>query len=41
VLQSPPLKNFYLIGDNQFPGQGIAAVVSGARTLASHLEKIL
>lgn len=41
VLQSPPLKNFYLIGDNQFPGQGIAAVVSGARTLATHLEKIL
>lgn len=32
-----PYKNFYLIGDTQFPGQGIAAVVLGARNLVSKL----
>lgn len=34
-----PLKNFYLIGDTQFPGQGIAAVVLGAQNLVDHLTK--
>ena len=34
-----PLKNFYLIGDTQFPGQGIAAVVLAAQNLVAHLNK--
>ncbi len=33
-----PYKNFYLIGDTQFPGQGIAAVVLGAQNLAAKLD---
>ncbi|MBP9680719.1 MAG: FAD-dependent oxidoreductase [Bacteriovorax sp.] len=33
------LKNFYQIGDTQFPGQGIAAVVLGSQNLISHLFK--
>jgi len=33
-----PYKDFYLIGDTQFPGQGIAAVVLGARNLAAKLS---
>lgn len=38
MMQSTsPLKNFYLIGDTQFPGQGIAAVVSGAQNLIHQL----
>ena len=34
-----PLENFYLIGDTQFPGQGIGAVVLGAQNLVDHLTK--
>jgi len=33
-----PYKNFYLIGDTQFPGQGIAAVVLGAQNLARKMK---
>ena len=34
-----PLKNFYSLGDNQFPGQGIASVVLGAQNLVKRLSK--
>ena len=34
-----PLKNFYCLGDNQFPGQGIASVVLGAQNLVARLCK--
>lgn len=34
-----PYKNFYMIGDTQYPGQGIAAVVMGAQNLVDHLSK--
>ncbi len=38
VITSPsPYKDFYMIGDTQFPGQGIAAVVLGAQNLAQDL----
>ncbi len=33
-----PIKNFFMIGDTQFPGQGIAAVIRGAMALADHLD---
>ena len=32
-----PMKNLYLIGDTQFPGQGIGAVALGAKNLVTHL----
>jgi C-3',4' desaturase CrtD len=32
-----PLKDFYMLGDTQFPGQGIAAVVLGAQNLSNYL----
>lgn len=37
LKSSSPYKNFYLIGDTQFPGQGIAAVVLGAQNLVQKL----
>ena len=39
VFNFSQLKNFYLIGDTQFPGQGIGAVVLGAQNLVDHLDK--
>lgn len=35
---SSPFKNFHLIGDTQFPGQGIGAVVLGAQNLVSKMK---
>ncbi len=37
LISSAPLKDFYLLGDTQFPGQGIAAVVLGAQNLVKRL----
>lgn len=37
LMARAPYKDFYLIGDTQFPGQGIAAVVLGAQNLANKL----
>lgn len=37
LRQTTPFKNFYLIGDTQFPGQGIGAVVLGAQNLVKKL----
>ena len=39
VFHFSSLPNFYLIGDTQFPGQGIGAVVLGAQKLVGHLTK--
>jgi C-3',4' desaturase CrtD len=40
LIQSlSPVKNFYLIGDTQFPGQGINAVIMGAQNLVHQLHK--
>jgi C-3',4' desaturase CrtD len=39
IFHPKPLKNFYMIGDTQFPGQGISAVVLGAQNLVHHLTK--
>lgn len=38
LFSKSPYKNFYLIGDTQFPGQGVAAVVLGAQNLAEKLN---
>lgn len=38
LIARSPLKNFYMLGDTQFPGQGIAAVVLGAQNLSEYLE---
>lgn len=38
MISRSPFKHFHLIGDTQFPGQGIAAVVLGAQNLAEKLE---
>lgn len=37
LIDKSPIKNFYMIGDTQFPGQGIGAVVLGAQNLVQHL----
>lgn len=37
LIARSPIENFYMLGDTQFPGQGIAAVVLGAQNLASDL----
>ena len=39
AISKSPVDNFYLIGDTQFPGQGIGAVVMGAQNLVHHLTK--
>jgi phytoene dehydrogenase-like protein len=39
IFAPSPIHNFFMIGDTQFPGQGIAAVVRGAMALADHLGK--
>lgn len=39
AINASPVKNFYFIGDTQFPGQGIGAVVLGAQNLVHHLTK--
>jgi phytoene dehydrogenase-like protein len=38
IFAPSPVTNFFMIGDTQFPGQGIAAVVRGAIALADHLD---
>ena len=38
ITSSSPHKDLYMIGDTQFPGQGIAAVVLGAMNLADQLN---
>ncbi len=38
LVARTPYKNFYMIGDTQYPGQGIAAVVMGAQNLAHYLS---
>ncbi len=38
LFRPNPIKNFYCLGDTQFPGQGIAAVVLGAQNLARKLS---
>lgn len=37
LIAKSPVKNFYMLGDTQFPGQGIAAVVLGAQNLVEYL----
>ncbi|MDO9181046.1 MAG: NAD(P)/FAD-dependent oxidoreductase [Bacteriovorax sp.] len=39
ILARSPYKNFYMLGDTQFPGQGIAAVVMGSQNLADFLSR--
>ena len=36
-ISRSPYKNYYLLGDTQFPGQGIASVVLGSQNLLNHL----
>lgn len=38
IIAQSPLGNFYLIGDTQFPGQGIASVVLGAMNLVESIS---
>lgn len=38
LFAKSPVKHFYMLGDTQFPGQGIAAVVLGAQNLAAYLN---
>lgn len=37
LIARSPVENFYMLGDTQFPGQGITAVVLGAQNLADDL----
>lgn len=37
LIAKSPVENFYMLGDTQFPGQGIAAVVLGAQNLTEYL----
>jgi C-3',4' desaturase CrtD len=37
LIAKSPIENFYMLGDTQFPGQGIAAVILGAQNLADYL----
>ena len=37
LIAKSPLENFYMLGDTQFPGQGIAAVILGAQNLENYL----
>ncbi|MEA9356888.1 NAD(P)/FAD-dependent oxidoreductase [Bacteriovorax sp. PP10] len=37
LIAKSPIENFYMLGDTQFPGQGIAAVVLGAQNLTEYL----
>ncbi|MBC7538471.1 MAG: FAD-dependent oxidoreductase [Bacteriovorax sp.] len=39
IIARPLYKNFYMLGDTQFPGQGIAAVVLGSMNLVDYLDK--
>jgi C-3',4' desaturase CrtD len=39
IIAHSPYENFYMIGDTQFPGQGIAAVVLGTQNLLAYLSK--
>ncbi|MBC7713210.1 MAG: FAD-dependent oxidoreductase [Rhizobacter sp.] len=38
IIAGSPYKNFYMLGDTQFPGQGIAAVVLGSQNLVNYLN---
>ena len=37
LIAKSPIENFYMLGDTQFPGQGIAAVVLGSQNLVDFL----
>lgn len=37
LIAKSPIENFYMLGDTQFPGQGIAAVILGAQNLSHYL----
>ena len=37
LIAKSPMENFYMLGDTQFPGQGIAAVILGAQNLCEYL----
>ena len=37
LIAKSPIENFYMLGDTQFPGQGIATVVLGAQNLVDFL----
>ncbi len=39
IFAKSPYKNFYMLGDTQFPGQGIAAVVMGSMNLVDYLAE--
>jgi phytoene dehydrogenase-like protein len=38
LIAKSPYKNFYMIGDTQYPGQGIASVILGAQNLTEFLN---
>lgn len=38
LIARSPLENFYMLGDTQYPGQGIAAVIMGAQNLSEYLS---
>ena len=38
LIAKSPIENFYMLGDTQFPGQGIAAVVLGSQNLVDYLN---
>lgn len=38
LMARSPAENFYMLGDTQYPGQGIAAVVMGAQNLSEYLS---
>jgi len=39
LIARSPYRNFYMIGDTQYPGQGIASVILGAQNLVRHLTR--
>lgn len=38
LIAKSPVKDFFMLGDTQFPGQGIAAVILGAQNLTDYLH---
>ncbi len=38
LIARSPVENFYMLGDTQYPGQGIAAVIMGAQNLSEYLS---
>jgi phytoene dehydrogenase-like protein len=39
LIGRSPYRNFYMLGDTQYPGQGIASVVLGAQNLSKYLSE--